>query len=157
MRHRSMTMLKAGTRLGLALLVTATAIAHHGTVARADVGLGNPFGLTFGSGPRLLPVERPTLVKDGAEAARDYDFVARGYFKVHSRRVGILPAFTGRTSNARQKLTITIARTTRHGIDVAVRRAHGRRVTLTIVFRATQVGTTSTRTFAQDTFLAIRR
>ncbi|MGZ4286140.1 MAG: hypothetical protein ACXVHB_18480 [Solirubrobacteraceae bacterium] len=152
-----MDVLKATTHLGLVLLVTAIAIAHHGAAARADAGLGNPFALTFGSTPRLLSVEHPTLVKDGAEASRDYDFVARGYFKVHGRRAGTLPAFAGRTSDAHQRLTFTIARATRHAVGVAVRRAHGHRVTLTMVFRATQVGTTSTRTFAQDTFLAIPR
>ena len=152
-----MNTLPAPIRLGLALLVAAIAITQFHAPARADVGFGNPFALTFGASPRLLAVEHPTLVKDGGESGRDYDFVARGYFKVHGRRVGTLPAFTGRTSDARQKLTITIARTTRHAVGVAVRRAHGRRVTLTLVFRATQVGTTSTRTFAQDAYLAIPR
>lgn len=121
-------------------LAAAAAVTLPASAAHADCGLAAPFWLDFGKSPRLLPTLHATEVLDCGEAdsGREYDYTARGYFKIRGRTVARLPEIAGHADATRQRLALTVKRSTRRTILAAARRAGARRVTLTLVYRLTQ-------------------
>jgi hypothetical protein len=130
------------------------------SAAHADCGLGQRFQLDFGRSPHLLPTLHAVEVLDCGEvdSGREYDYTARGYFKIHGRTVAQLPQIAGHADATRQRLTLTVKRSTRHTIRVAARRAGARRVTLTLVYRLTRTsgdGSSNGKAYGVDSFLTI--
>jgi hypothetical protein len=150
-----------------ALVVVAIAIAilAGAPAAHADCGFGPPFALGFGKSPRLLPTLHATENLDCGDAdGREYDYVAKGYFKVAGRTVARLPSFTGHVNATHEHLTLTVKRSIRHTIRAAAARRGARRTTLTLVYRITQTNTIqgdlaspAVPTYAEDAFLTIPR
>lgn len=141
-------------------LATAAAATLPPSAARADCGFGPPFQLNFGASPRLLPILHATGALDCGElgSGREYDYTARGYFKIHGKTVARLPTITGHADATRRPLRLTVKRSTRHAIRAAARRRGARRVTLTLVYRLTQTagaGTWTGRAYGVDSFLTI--
>lgn len=152
---------RASVVLTLATLF-AFAVSPVTQPAQADCGLGAPFTLDFGKDPRLLPTVRATEKLDLCEvdSGREYDYTAKGYFKIKGKTVARLPTVTGHANADRERLTLTICRTTRHTIRAAAKKRGARRVTLTLVYRLTKTtgpGTWTGRTYGDDSYLTIPR
>ena len=131
--------------------------------AQADCGVGPPFALSLGAHPRLLPTVHATEVLDCGGDGREYDYVVKGYFKVAGRTVARLPGQRGHADAARERIALTVTRSTRHTIRAAATRRGARRTTLTLVYRLTQTNVIEgdlaprVQTYAHDAFLEIPR
>jgi hypothetical protein len=113
--------------------------------AQADAGMYT-FRLDFGKHPRLLPTLHAKQNLDAAEEDREYDYTAKGYFKIATKTVARLPQFSGHATQALKPISLKVKASTRHTIRAVARRHHGKHVTLTIVYRLTL-----TKTFPGDT------
>ncbi len=69
---------------------------------------------------------------------REYDYVAKGYFKIAVETVARLPPFTGHADSTRQHIKLNVKRSTRSTIRSAARRHGKRSVDLTLVYQLTQ-------------------
>jgi hypothetical protein len=118
----------------LAPLVIAVMLAVGSPVAHAEAGF-TVFNLNFGKSPRLLPTLHATEVLDAAQENREYDYVAKGYFKVAGKTVARLPTFKGHADANRQHLALTVKRSTRSTIRAAAKHRGVHRVTLTLIYR----------------------
>jgi hypothetical protein len=152
---------RASVVLALATL-PALAVSPATQPARADCGLGPPFTLDLGKDPRLLPTVPATENLDLCEvdSGREYDYTAKGYFKIKGKTVARLPTITGHANADRQRLKLTIGRATRHTIRAAAKTRGARRVTLTLVYRLTQTTepvTWTGRPYGDDSYLTIPR
>jgi hypothetical protein len=119
-------------------------------VAAADVGLGNPVAIGFGSHPRLLP----TLHATASAEAGSWSYTAKGYFKIAGKTVARLPSFHGTADTVLRTTALNVSTSARHQIGIAARRHNAKRVTLTVVIKATRSDGTS-GSFSQDAFLTL--
>jgi hypothetical protein len=138
-----------------ALAVSALAA---GGVAVADVGFGPPVRFSTGSDVALSPTLRLVVQKDPPATGPDYDYVSKGFFKVHATTVARLPSFAGRADGTKRTEKFALSRTTRHRIRAAAKSTGSHRVTLTITTVATTVDDAHVSTaLRQDLFLRIPR
>jgi hypothetical protein len=120
------------TTLTIAICMAASllAVAH----AQADAGM-YIMRLDFGKAPRLLPVLHAKQNLDGAQETRQYDYSAKGYFKIANKTVARLPEFTGHATQSLKPISLDIKRATRHTIRAIAKRRHAKHVILTLVYR----------------------
>jgi hypothetical protein len=144
-----------------ALLLALAAIAL--PAARADSGLGPPFSIGLGAHPRLLPTLHAVAELDPSIRDRQYDYSAKGYFKVGGTTVARLATISGHATATAEHLTLTVGHATRAVVRAAARRHRTDRATLTIVTRLTQTTADpdgerpAVRTLTQDAYLTIPR
>ena len=118
-----------------ALLATCLTIASFpATRARADAGM-YIFRLDFGKNPRLLPTLHAKQNLDAAQETREYDYTAKGYFKIANKTVARLPQFTGHATQTLKPITLKVKSSTRRTIRAAAKRHHAKHVILTLVYR----------------------
>lgn len=108
----------------------------------------------------MLPTLHATEVLDCAEveSGREYDYTARGYFKIRGKTVARLPQIVGHADGTRQRVALAVKRSTRHSIRAAAGRVGARRVTLTLVYRLTQTagaGSWTGNAYGVDSFVTI--
>ncbi|HEV2058063.1 MAG TPA: hypothetical protein VGR11_01820 [Solirubrobacteraceae bacterium] len=148
------------SRHALALALIMVGGAASAAAALAD---GPTFSLGIRHNAQLLPTLDATELLDAAEERREYDYVTKGYFKVGGRTVARLPVVGGHVDSTRERLTLTVKRSTRGTIRAAAKRRGSRRVVLTLVHQLTLttniVGDMAarTKTISQDAYLVIPR
>jgi hypothetical protein len=135
----------------IASLIACGAAGVRTHVARADVGLGNSIAIGFGPNPRLLP----TLHATASAEANSWSYTAKGYFKIAGKTAARLASFEGTADTTPRTIKLNVSRTARHNIGVAAKRHHAKRVTLTLVIKATRAGGGSTGTFSEDSYLTL--
>ena len=118
------------------MLIAASGAAAYAAPALADAN-SSSFFLSIKPNAQLLPT---LYAKEGVafpEDGREYDYVAKGYFKVGGKTVARLPMITGHADGTGEQLKLTIKRSTRSTIRAAARRRGTQRVILTLVHRIT--------------------
>ena len=120
--------------------------------ARAEVGI-YIFRLDFGKKPRLLPTLHAKQTLDAAQDTREYDYSAKGYFKIANKTVARLPQFTGHATRTLKPITLKVKTSTRRTIRAVAKRHHAKHVILTLVYRLHLTNPTGDNTPAvqQDT------